>query len=387
MVDKAGTLDVGNEASMRPETLPLIFCLGLTATQNFTRAAEPETARKKLIEFGWDEPDTAFMREHIEEMERSPFDGCVFHIHYSKPNGSKGDFMWECWDARAFKAEELQTALVDLKTTGFRRFTHNFLRFNTTPAKLDWFDDFSAITNNAQLAAWVAREGKCKGLLFDIEQYAFPLFNYRKQRDAGTKSWDEYAAQVRKRGRQVMEAFQTGYPDLTVFFTFGYCLPWAQSQGGKKALADCDYGLLAPFLDGMVEATRGRTRLVDGHELSYGYKEPDRFAVAYETMKEKLLPMVADSEKYKKVFSLGFGLWMDRDWRKTGWETNDFSKNFFTPEQLEVSLRSALQVADEYVWIYSETPRWWSREGNPIKLPVAYDKAVRHARSKPGLAQ
>ena len=34
-------------------------------------------AAGKLIEFGWDEPDTAFMREHAAEMERSPFDGCV----------------------------------------------------------------------------------------------------------------------------------------------------------------------------------------------------------------------------------------------------------------------------------------------------------------------
>ena len=52
----------------------------------------------------------------------------------------------------------------------------------------------------------IAREGGCKGILFDIEQYTFQLFNYRKQRDAATKSWDEYAAQVRKRGREVMEA-------------------------------------------------------------------------------------------------------------------------------------------------------------------------------------
>ena len=36
-------------------------------------------SQKRLIEFGWDEPDTAFLRRHIAQMERSPFDGCVFH--------------------------------------------------------------------------------------------------------------------------------------------------------------------------------------------------------------------------------------------------------------------------------------------------------------------
>jgi len=42
-------------------------------------AANP---KKKLIEFGWDEPDTTFMREHIVEMEKTSFNGCVFHLNY-----------------------------------------------------------------------------------------------------------------------------------------------------------------------------------------------------------------------------------------------------------------------------------------------------------------
>src|SRR5580765_6044139 len=150
---------------------------------------------KKLIEFGWDEPDTSFIRQHIAEMEKTPFDGCVFHVNLT----------WNGWDTRSFTAEELQPALDDLKATKFTRFTHNFLRFNTAPGKIDWFDDFSAIVHNAKLAAQIAREGHCKGILFDDEQYTFPLFSYRKQRDAEKKSWDEYAAQVRKRGREVME--------------------------------------------------------------------------------------------------------------------------------------------------------------------------------------
>ena len=37
-----------------------------------------EVREKKLIEFGWDEPDTAFLRAHLGEMEKTPFDGCVY---------------------------------------------------------------------------------------------------------------------------------------------------------------------------------------------------------------------------------------------------------------------------------------------------------------------
>ena len=341
---------------------------------------EAADSTKKLIEFGWDEPDTAFIRQHIAEMEKTPFDGCVFHANWTKPAGGGGSFTWDCWDTRSFTAEELKQSLDDLKATQFRRFTQNFLRFNTSPGKIDWFDDFSAVINNAKLAAQVAREGHCKGILFDDEQYNFPLFSYRKQRDAATKSWDEYAAQVRKRGREVMEAFQDGYPDLTVFLTFGYSLPWTQSNSGKKPLADCGYGLLAPLMDGLLEGAKGKTRVVDGYELAYSYKDPAQFDKAYQTMRTNLLGIVVDPKKYEQVFSAGFGLWLDNNWRKNGWDTNDFSKNFFTPEVFESSLRKALQRADEYVWIYSETPRWWSKEGHPLKLPDAYEAAIRQAR-------
>lgn len=346
-----------------------------------TASAGRAEKTKRLIEFGWDEPDTAFMRRHAAQMEKSPFDGCVFHINYKKPDGSTSNFTWECWSKRAFTEEELRPALEDLKAAPFRRFRHNFLRFNTTPADIDWFDDFSAVLNNARLAARIAREGRCRGILFDIEQYNAPLFNYKKQRDANTKSWETYAAQARLRGRQVMEAFQEGYPGLTVLLTFGYGLPWVQSNRGRRPLADTDYGLLAPFLDGMVEAAKGRTRLIDGNELAYGYDTPARFAEGRRMLTQELLPLVADRAKYARVFSVSFGLWMDFDWRGKGWNTEDVTKNPRPPDLFEKLVREALKQADEYVWIYTETPRWWSAEGTTVKLPEVYDAALRRARN------
>ena len=348
----------------------------------FALALASWAAEKKLIEFGWDEPDPDFIREHSEQLERSPFHGCVFHVDAKKPDGGKaGSFTWDAWGTRKFSMEELAPALKSLQAARLSRFKHNFLRFNTTPAKLDWFDDHSTVVANAALAARFAREAGCPGLLFDIEQYDGPLFDYRKQRDAATKSWDVYAAQVRKRGSEVMTAFQRAYPGLEVFLTFGYSLPWAECGGRKEKLPDAHYGLLAPFMDGLVDAAEGKTKLIDGHELSYGYKDPEQFVRAMNTMKMGLLPIVANTNKYAKVFSFSFGLWMDQNWRKHGWDTNDFAKNYFTPETFGASLQKALEVADEYVWIYTETPRWWSKDGVTVKLPAAYDTAVRKAQA------
>lgn len=351
------------------------------------RAGEAVARRapvKRLIEFGWDEPDTAFLRRHVAAMEKSPFDGCVFHVMAADPQGRRENFTWLCWGRRAFTEAELKPARDDLKATTVRRFTHNFLRFNTAPGDLDWFDDHTAALGNARLAAVLAREGRCAGILFDVEEYQGGLFTYPKQRDAKAKPWGEYADQARRRGREVMAAFQEGYPGLTVFLTFGHSLPRTMSQGGKTPLANCAYGLLAPFLDGMVGAAHGGARLVDGFELSYGYKERARFDEGYRLMREGVLPIVADPAKYGRVVSAGFGLWMDYDWRAQGWDEGDPSKNYFTPEAFGASLRRALERSDEYVWVYTETPRWWSEGGERVKLPDAYEAAIRRARK--GLA-
>lgn len=335
-------------------------------------------ADKKLIEFGWDEPDTQFMREHVAEMERTPFDGCVFHVNY-KSGDDTGSFTWECWGKKKFTQEQLQHAIDNLQNTPFEQFTHNFLRFNVTPGDVDWFDDFSAVLHNAKLAARIAKQGKVKGILFDIEQYQSALFNYSEQK-VSSKSWDEYAKQVRKRGHELIEAFQSEYPDITIFLTFGYCLPWLQAKKEKGKLSEAHYGLLAPLLNGMVDAANEDATIVDGHELSYGYKDPGLFSKAYKTMESELLPIVANPAKYRTVFSFGFGIWMDKDWRQRGWNTEDFSKNYFSPEEFQASVEAALSASDEYVWIYTEQPRWWSSEGEPVKLPEEYVQAVSQAK-------
>jgi hypothetical protein len=350
------------------------------ATAHLCAANDP-AARKWLIEFGWDEPDTAFLRSHLAEMEKAPFDGCVFHANAVTAAGKVESFTWLGWGKRVFQNGELKQARDDLRALPPSRFSKHFLRFNVTPGDLDWFDDFASVLDNAKLAASLARDGNCAGILFDTEQYEKPLFDYNKQRDAKTKSWDDYARQTRERGRQLMTAFQDGFPDLTILLTFGHTLPLVKSQEGKRPLAEIDCGLLAPFLDGMVDAAAAKTKMIDGFEMSYAYKTKEQFAKARDMMTESVLTMVADREKYRRAVSPGFGLWLDNDWRKHGWNVDDPATNFFNPDAFEMSVRNALEATSEVVWIYTETPRWWSAEGKSVKLPPAYEAAVRHARA------
>src|SRR3954452_3674067 len=143
-----------------------VFLLGLLVlTASFPTAARPGPEKgspdgKKLIEWGWDEPDTKFMRANIEKMEQSPFDGLVFHA-----TSGKGDNLaWEVWGGKKCAPDDSKQAVDDLKATKFDRFTDRFLRVNVTPAKTDWFDDdaWACVVNNFGVAARVAKEGRCK---------------------------------------------------------------------------------------------------------------------------------------------------------------------------------------------------------------------------------
>jgi polygalacturonase len=354
------------------------FLAGVVGAEPACGQTEGSVVGKKLIEFGWDEPDTAFMRKHAAQMDATPFDGCVYHIRYQQADGKGGDFLWGCWGKQAFTTQQVQQAVSDLKATSFKRLRHNFLRFNVTPGNLDWFDDHSAVINNARVAAQVARVGGV-GILFDVEQYNSQLFSYRKLPGAATNSWERYAAQARLRGREVMQAFQEGFPGLKVLLTFGYGLPWQESDAGKRPLRDCSYGLLAPFLDGMVEAAQDGSQLIDGWESAYSYFEEKKFSKARQMIHEDILAMVADREKYRKVFSASFGLWMDYQWREKGWNVEQPERNPHSPDKFGEVVRTALQYADEYVWIYTETPRWWTDSGGPTNLPSAYGAAIRRA--------
>jgi hypothetical protein len=339
-----------------------------------------DVPQKKLIEFGWDEPDTGFLRRQHAQMARTPFDGCVFHVLARGAAGPPENFTWLCWGRRRFEPAELERARTDLAALAGARFRENLLRFNVTPADLDWFDDHTAVASNAQLAARLARAGGCLGILLDTEAYQGSLFDYRKQRDASRRTFAEYAAEAKSRGQEVMTAFQQGFPDLTVMVTFGHSRVWKQSGGGKRPLSECGDGLLAPFLDGMLAACRGKTRLVDGHEMSYGYRDARDFVRAHATIKLEAAALAADRLKYQSSLRVGFGLWLDYDWRKNGWNPMAAERNYFTPAQFESSLRAAVEQSEEIAWIYTEKPRWWTEMGGGLDLPPAYIDVARRVR-------
>jgi hypothetical protein len=393
--------------------LLLLFAVSAVSSTN---AESP----KKLIHLGVGKPDITELPRVVDEMERdTPFDGWVLAVTSDSERGRKRrfDFSWESFSKRAFTKKELQPSLDALKATHFKKLTDNFLLFCTSPADVDWFDSHETILNNCRLAAWLAKEGGMKGIFFDAEAYYNPLFDYHKQKYAKTKSYDEYASQLRKRGAEIMRAFQSEYPGITIFMTFGHTVnykygypePSNPSNHGENAfhmwtndprkLQFFEYGLLSALIDGMVEAADANVKIIDGSEMTYAYYRNQEFRYARQIFRELTKPFMKDEKKFFSVSSQAFGIFMDNRWQfdingtmhdapadpkleYVGWDNKDFARNFWQPVELQTSLTNALKNTDQYVWLYAERSWFYGAEKT---VSDEYLKAIRAARLANGM--
>jgi hypothetical protein len=352
----------------------LLLVTGLTLAHAAADNVVQVGAGKRLIEWGWDEPSPAFMRANAERMDAYGFDGVIFHAEPVR-DGTPTNFAWKSWSTTRFEYADFAQDLADLQAAHqqFAHLTDNFLRFNVCPGDVDWFDDagFAVVVNNAELAGRVAKDGGCKGLMFDIEMYNTSLFTYSQQAHKDTRTFAEYEEQVRRRGRELMQGFNRYYPDITILLTYGYGIT---GVGGDRSQAP--YGLLKNLLDGMLEAAADKTIIVDAYEGAYSFRTHEQFVKARRSVKRDLARFAADRREYRKHMQVGFGVWMDNRYGAKDWFPEDFERNFFLPEEFEYSLFCGLHMTDRYVWVYTEHLKWWTNE----KLPQAYWDALRHAR-------
>lgn len=120
------------------------------AVSLFAGAAPPGLPGKKLIEYGWDVPTPAQMREELAAMEKRPFDGLIFRL-----SGGHNAFVTQPLQPTNFADDE--RILRDLK---FVRFLDNFvLVWGSPPADFDWFNDrqWEVIEADARLLELVER--------------------------------------------------------------------------------------------------------------------------------------------------------------------------------------------------------------------------------------
>lgn len=330
--------------------------------------AQVPLSQKKLIEYGWDVPTPAQMRDMLGTMEARPFDGIIFRL-----SGGMNAFETKPLDPAKF-AEDAAI----LKQLRFNRFTHNFVIIWGSPhSEWDWFNDeqWKAVEQNAQLLVKTGMAGHIKGICFDPEPYDFDLWNYSKQAQHEKKSFAEYRAQVRLRGKELMRAFEKAMPGALVLSFFqisliGHLADMPEDQRAAE-LQRSSWGLMPDFFVGMLEGASPRARFVDGNETAYYYTSREQYFRAYHTIRQRCLFLIPENlrEKYSRQVQAGNALYVDQNFALRQPDTQKYLSYRMTPEErlrwFEHNTYWALYTADEYVWCYSERMNWWKNETPP----------------------
>jgi hypothetical protein len=349
-------------------------------------AHEPTTRDKKLIQYGWDTPDTAYLRKHLKRMEESsPFDGLVIAARALAGEGKLGgtdSLAWTAFQRKRFTPDNYEHAIADLKASTSKKFTDNFLALiSQTDMDFDWFDDaaWADVMHNIRIMARVAKAGHCVGLMFDPEEYAGPIWSYGRMPELtrAKHTYDAYVAKVRQRGEEFGKAIHSEFSDAKILTLFGPFL-YAQNVNwiGRERTAEANYNLLGPFYDGMLGAAGEKMTLIDGYEQSYGFTSEQQFQAGRRDVLVEARAHSAAPEAFDKHVQVGFGLWLDnQSAAKGGWFPDEPAKNHFTPEQWQASVHLALKHSDRYVWVYNERALWWDKGPGE-----AYVKAMTNAR-------
>jgi len=359
-----------------------------TVWADFTPSITPQ---KKIIASGWHMPTAQYIREHITEMEKLPFDGLVIPPASEETPCQPGLYIFR---NHPYELDDYQQLIADLRATKFHKFTDNFLKLWATPLQIDWFDDFTPIIQSWRTAAIIARQAGLKGLAFDPEHYwGEDPWHYQTMKYADSKTWEQYAPQVVKRGAEIMRAVQEVCPDITILCYFG-----PTYTGYPPDLPYEQYNLFGAFIDGMLSECTGETRLIDGCENAYYLRTTSHYnALRNDFERARGSSRVPD--KYRRHLQIGFGKYIDAfsacpdTTSYLPWNTELLTNNYYTPYEFAYSLHQALRYTDEYVWIFTASLNFWQnwcwinwdkvdesgeRERRPI--PEGYKQAFSLAR-------
>jgi hypothetical protein len=336
-------------------------------------------SKKKLIEYGWDVPTPDYVRQHIREMEKLPFEGLIFRM----PANAGIIFVKEKQDEAKFTQ-----CFEDCQNIEWQKFTDNFLCLYAA-ANMDWFSDadWDIVGNNLGIVAKAAALARCKGLCFDPEPYGDNPWHYPSQAHAPEKTFDEYQTKVRQRGGEFMSIIieHLTKPVIHTFFQlslFGGIMDEPDPVTREESLSQHHYALLPAFLNGMLDAAEPDVIITDGNEPAYYYTSPLQYYQVYHTIRQRALAMIdpENIRKYRAQVQVSQALYVDYIFALGVWGQERFSPaQSLTPGErgkwFEHNIYYALQTSDEYVWLYSEKMNWWENRDLPFLLRDSVESA------------
>ena len=302
----------------------------------------PYVPAKKFIQFGWDSPSAAWVAANFtsNSLESKPFDGMAMWsgnnpINLFDPTG---------WLTNAAYLDT--NSLAQIPWNKFRG--NNFLiLWSEDGWHLDYWNDatWASISNNMVALARAATNYGFAGILLDAEPYYGDPWGAATNLNGHTLA--QAQAQARVRGAQVMNAWQSGYTNITILATFLLSVP------------NTNWVLLPYFVNGMLDAMGPPARLVEGDELLYYCADTRGWFDRYYELKISKTALTgyldpANAAKWTRQVQVGTTIYWD-----LVMNTNANQTAMAAQDRWEHNNFFGLAAADEWVWVYTEGMNWW----------------------------
>ena len=372
----SGSRDGGRRISMNGIGKVVIAAVILCAVG--PAGAQPGPQAKKLIEYGWDVPTPAQMRDSLADMEKRPFDGIIFHLAEgtTRLRASR-------WNRRSSRRTSGSRDLP------FKRFKENFiLVWGSAEAGWDWFTTTSGgpWRRMRPCSRASAGPGTCAASASTRSRTcSIPGSTQSSRKRARTPS-KSTGAKFGNAARGSCARSRRRCPRRS-------CSPSSTSACSETCSDEPDpailsrrlqahrWGLMADFLIGMLNGASPRARFVDGNESSYYYTGREPFFRAYHTIHERALSLIPPElrEKYRRNVEAGQALYVDHLFALRQPNPRQYLSYKLTPDErarwFEHNAYYALYTTDAYVWCYSERMNWWKNE-TPPGVEEALSRAV-----------
>lgn len=349
----------------------------------------PEAKRKHLIAAGYD-----IMHARLEDYERKAkdlaalgFDGISVTVRGVWPDEGKERKLADPMHGRPGEVKPVSIRQADFSRA--RRIVSKMAKDHlpksmlrvglTSKNRIDWRDDesWAVAADNLAFLAEFARDTGLVGIAFDEEDYSKGRQFFKVEGDPPDA---ELADLVRRRGRQVFEAVFRAYPDMMFHSSWLYSTiqkwhAWVTPEFGpdQSALA-ASYGeLWGFFMNGAIDAMPPEATIVEGNEERgyHGNADRNEFAVAaWRTSRGAVGQIAPESRgKFLSQLSVSFGQYID------SYVNSSKSEYYFPPlggsrlKRWHENLQGALNVADDYVWIYGEKGTYIDWERDLSKAP------------------
>jgi len=330
--------------------------------------------RKYLIEHQSPIMSTTNVLANIAKYEEMPFDGMTINALFTsgQVSGNQPVANWN-WSDYAIDWPSLSASLTALLTTPFRKFSQNFLQIKVVSFSqyelCDWYSaNIKTAIWNCRILARFAKEAGLRGILWDLEPEnttGHKLFNYSDRPYAGTYTFDQYKAKVKLVAEECMEAMQEEFPNMVLIPTFSY---EQAIKTNNPPISTDNYGLLAPFIDGIFNAATGLVEIHNYYEDGYAHFTNAQIAADI-VVQDNPAATVYDTNRYFGRYNRGMSSFVD--------QLGDTNLGIALP-------KSVNQVAYKYSFVYCVANSFFTTGGAPTQ-PASTIAVVQNARITTGM--